>query len=80
MEIEIVNIISSLGFPIACVLGLGYYVNKLTENYRSDLANLEEESRKQTQIFREALLENTVAIKQMCTLLTGEVNENEEGN
>lgn len=39
---EIVSIISTVGFPIACCLGLGYYVFKVTDSNRQELKNVNE--------------------------------------
>ena len=37
---DITEIISNLGFPIACVVGLGYYVRELTNQHREEVKEL----------------------------------------
>lgn len=37
---DITEIISNLGFPIACVIGLGYYVRELTNQHREEVKEL----------------------------------------
>lgn len=37
---DIVDLISNLGFPIACVIGLGYYVRELTNQHREEVKEL----------------------------------------
>ena len=37
---EIVDLIQNLGFPIACVVGLGLYVRELTTQHRQEIKEL----------------------------------------
>ena len=37
---DIVDLISNLGFPITCVIGLGYYVRELTNQHREEVKEL----------------------------------------
>lgn len=37
---EIVDIIQNLGFPIACVVGLGLYVRELTNQHKEEVKEL----------------------------------------
>lgn len=37
---EIVDIIQNLGFPIACVVGLGLYVRELTKQHKEEVKEL----------------------------------------
>lgn len=37
---EIVEIIQTLGFPIACVVALGYYVRELTNEHKNEVQEL----------------------------------------
>lgn len=37
---EIVEIIQTLGFPIACVVGLGFYVRELTNEHKNEVKEL----------------------------------------
>ena len=37
---EIVEIIQTLGFPIACVVGLGFYVRELTNDHKNEVKEL----------------------------------------
>ena len=37
---DIVDLISNLGFPFTCVIGLGYYVRELTNQHREEVKEL----------------------------------------
>ena len=37
---EVVDIIQTLGFPIACVIGLGLYVKELTNEHKNEVREL----------------------------------------
>ena len=37
---EIVNVISNVGFPIACVLLMAYYIRELTNNHKQEVNEL----------------------------------------
>lgn len=37
---EVVNLIQNLGFPIACVVGLGLYVRELTNQHKQEIKEL----------------------------------------
>ena len=37
---DVVEIIQTLGFPIACVIGLGYYVKELTNEHKNEVKEL----------------------------------------
>ena len=37
---EITTIISTLGFPIACVIALAYYVREITKEHKEEVKNL----------------------------------------
>lgn len=43
MEMEqVVQLISSVGFPIACCLVCFWYINKMTEQHKEEIAGLQE--------------------------------------
>ena len=50
-EIQIINdLIQNCGFPIACVLGLGYYVKYLTDTHKKEIETLRQALDNNTQI------------------------------
>ena len=65
MEI-IVQLIGSLGFPIAIAVYLIYYNNKLNEMHKEEMDTL-----------KDALVNNTLAIQRLSDIITGGGNNEE---
>ena len=57
---EVVNLISNLGFPIACVVALFWLLNKQREEHKEESAK-----------FTEAINNNTLAITKLVDKLGG---------
>lgn len=47
---EIIQTINTVGFPIACVLGLGWYVKYLTDTHRNQVDKMAEAVNNNTQV------------------------------
>lgn len=60
----IVQLIGSLGFPIAIAVYLIYYNNKLNEMHKEEMDTL-----------KDALINNTLAIQRLTDIITGGGNE-----
>ena len=61
MEIEtIVTLVSNMGFPIACVVALFWYLNKEREEHKAE-----------TQKLAEAINNNTVVMEKILTKVGG---------
>lgn len=65
MEV-IVQLIGSLGFPIAIAVYLIYYNNKLNEMHKEEMDTL-----------KDALVNNTMAIQRLSDIITGGGNNAE---
>ncbi len=63
---DIIQIISTLGFPIACCLGLGWYVKTQTDNYRNDVKDIQREHKEETKQMTDALNNNTLALQHLA--------------
>ena len=63
----IVQLIGSLGFPIAVAVYLIYYNNKLNEMHKEEMDTL-----------KDALVNNTLAIQRLTDIITGGNSNNEE--
>ena len=63
---DIIQIISTLGFPIACCLGLGWYVKMQTDNYRNDVKDIQREHKEETKQMTDALNNNTLALQHLA--------------
>lgn len=62
----IVQLIGSLGFPIAIAVYLIYYNNKLNEMHKEEMDTL-----------KDALVNNTMAIQRLSDIITGGGNNAE---
>lgn len=71
-----IEIISTLGFPIACCVGLGWYVKSLTDNYRNDIKEMRAENREDLEKTREVLQTNTLVLQKVVDKLG--INDKEE--
>ena len=63
---DIIQIISTLGFPIACCLVLGWYVKTQTDNYRNDVKDIQREHKEETKQMTDALNNNTLALQHLA--------------
>ena len=72
---DIVNIISNVGFPIACVIGLGWYVKYVTDKHEHEIKDLRESQEKTNAENRQALENNTRAIQELVFYLKGSDNK-----
>lgn len=63
---DMIQIISTLGFPIACCLGLGWYVKTQTDNYRNDVKDIQREHKEETKQMTDALNNNTLALQHLA--------------
>lgn len=66
---DIVQIISNVGFPIACVIGLSWYVKFVTDKHEKEIKELRESQEKQNAENRQALENNTRAIQELVFYL-----------
>lgn len=69
---DIVNIISSVGFPIACCVAMGYYVKYITDENRNQLEKFRVENKEEIKILSESLNNNTLAIIKLCERIDNE--------
>ena len=67
------QLISTLGFPIACCVALAIYVTKITEQNREDTKELNKQHTEEMLEFKEdikeALNNNTIALNKLCEKL-----------
>ena len=74
---DIVNIISSMGFPIAMCVLMCYYIKYTQDNYRKDINDLNEKHKEESTKLVQAINNNTIVIKELSERLNKEDNENE---
>lgn len=72
---ELLQAISTVGFPIACTLAMGYYVTKQNQNFRDDVRAMEETHREESKSFQECLNNNTIALVKLCEKLDNHLED-----
>ena len=60
----IVQLISSLGFPIACCIAMFWQNNRMNENHKEEVTKL-----------NEAINNNTIALNHLIDKLGGDIND-----
>lgn len=69
---EVITAITTVGFPIVACLLVGWYVKKQTDNYRTDIATMQQEHKDEIYKLTEVLQNNTLAIQKLCDKLDKE--------
>jgi gas vesicle protein len=66
-------IMTSFGFPVGACVAMAIYVKTQTENYRSDVKDIQKEHKEEIAKVTEALNNNTLALQKLCDKLEKEV-------
>lgn len=68
---DIIQLISSVGFPIVACIGMGYYVKYQTDSYRDEVKDMRKEHKDEIGKITEALNNNTVALQKLADSIEG---------
>ncbi|MBO5919005.1 MAG: hypothetical protein J6Q34_00735 [Bacteroidales bacterium] len=71
IEMDVIQLISSVGFPIVACLGMGWYVKYQTDSYREEVKDMQKEHKEEIQKMSDALNNNTAALQRLCDKLDG---------
>lgn len=66
---DFVQIISTIGFPIACCCAMGYFFKYITDKDREERQALTEQHNNEMHEITTALNNNTLAIQKLCERL-----------
>lgn len=66
MNMDIVQLISSLGFPVAACIGMAWYVKYQTDANKKELKEIREMYSKRVEDATKALHENTLALQKLA--------------
>lgn len=69
MNIDIMQIIGSYGFPILACVGMAWYVKYTTDKNREDIKADRENHKEEMIKIIEALNNNTIAVRELKTLI-----------
>ncbi len=62
---DIIQIIQSIGFPAACVIGMAWYVKYITDQHREDRNAADQRHKEEISEVTRALNNNTLAIQKL---------------
>ena len=65
----VVQLIGSVGFPIACCIAMGYYVHEETNKQREQISEIEKRHSDEMSSITEALNNNTLALQKLTDRL-----------
>lgn len=71
---DIVTIVSNLGFPIACVIGLAKYIKYVTENHKSEIIDMRNSYENTYKELKKSLDKNTCAIIELVNYMKGRID------
>lgn len=66
---EIMTLISTVGFPIAACIGMGWFVKYQTDNNNKTMADLRQEQAEQNTTMLKAINNNTKALQELIDKL-----------
>lgn len=62
---ELIQAITTIGFPIVACIAMAIFYNKINDNYRTDIQRLESEHKAEVKAMTEALNNNTMALQRL---------------
>lgn len=62
---DVIQLISSLGFPIVACIYIAVYTSKQNENYRVDIKELQKEHKEEIKGLKESLDNNTLVLQKL---------------
>ena len=72
MDIQtVLTAISTVGFPIACCVGMGWYVKYTTDKNREDLTTLNTQHKEEMCTVTTAINNNTLALQKLTDRMDG---------
>lgn len=78
MDVQaLAQIVSTVGFPIACCGAMMWYVKYSTDRNREEISKLNEQHKEEMTDVTTAINNNTVALTKLSDLLSVEVGKNE---
>ena len=63
------QVISTVGFPIACCVGMAWYVKYITDKNREEVEKLNEQHKIEMADVTQAVNNNTIALTKLCERL-----------
>lgn len=71
----ILQAIATIGFPIVACIGMAIFFNKVNDNYRQDIKEINQQHKEEMKAMTEAVTNNTMALQKLADKIG--VNDNE---
>lgn len=68
---EIIQLITTVGFPIVACGAMGWFVNDTTNKHRDEVSKLHEQHGEEMKSVTEAINNNTLALQKLCDKIAG---------
>ena len=69
---DVLNAITTVGFPIVCCVAMGWYVKYSTDQNKEEVAKLNEQHKHEMSEVTQAINNNTIALQKLCDLMKTE--------
>ena len=66
---EIMNAITTVGFPIVSCICIAWYAKYTNDNYRNDMKEANSQHKEEMNQLSQALQNNTLALQKLCSML-----------
>lgn len=66
---DLITVISTVGFPIACAIAMMWYVKYTTDKHREEITTLNAEHKQEMAEVTQAINNNTLVIQKLCDKL-----------
>lgn len=69
MSNEIINAITTVGFPIIACIAIAWYAKYTNDNYRADMKEANMQHKEEIAKITDALNNNTIALQKLCDVV-----------
>ena len=63
---NVLQAISTIGFPIVACIAMAFFFGKVNDNYRTDIQRLQTEHKEEVKAMTDALNNNTLALQHLA--------------
>lgn len=71
----ILSAIGSIGFPIIACIGIAWFFNRVNENYRTDLKEMNTQHKEEMKLMTDAINNNTLVLQRLCDRMDMEMED-----
>lgn len=71
----VLQAIATIGFPIVACIGMAIFFNKVNDNYRQDIKEINQQHKEEMKAMTEAVTNNTIALQKLADKIGVEENE-----